>query len=89
MPASATHLGCGDNWNFPQGKTGGREYKMWAEFVTKMYKTGLSFPKIGNAPNVLALVNLIGKNEGVIPDLFLTALTFEKKFTQRIIDTLP
>jgi hypothetical protein len=90
-PASSTHLGRGDNWNFPsQGSNLAREKETWEKKIIEYYKKGMPLLLEPERP-ITVLVDTLAKN-GVqyneIPDVFLEALTFEKSFTDRIIDVL-
>jgi len=96
-PASATHLGRGDDWNIPPGDDAG--YRLWAGKIANWYKKGRSLfavyePINNNGPrNASAISKLFfmlnQKNrDRDIQKIYLEALTFEGPFTERIIGTL-
>jgi hypothetical protein len=88
---SSVHLGRGDNWNIPD------EYPFplitaWKNRVTDYFNAGMM---LFNAnPNQFDNIRCLNcyldslNNNFSIPDIFLEALTFESKFTDKIKNTL-
>lgn len=87
--ATATHLGRGDNWNFPQQ---GRDIpciRKWEEDVKKVYAAGMEYLRsFDSNPNVQALMEYTSDKMDELPDIFLEALTFESSFTTKMLATL-
>ncbi|MCF2689399.1 hypothetical protein I6E64_10100, partial [Bacteroides fragilis] len=87
MPATATHLGCGDNWSIPnlEEQRGHMLVRQWQEYVNSCYNKGCELlrPKYST---LLATLDTI--TPGILPDVFLEALTYEKPFIERMMNTL-
>ncbi|MBV4192548.1 MULTISPECIES: hypothetical protein [Bacteroides] len=88
-PASSTHLGRGDNWGIP-AKCPKSMINAWRNHVIDYYKEGLKlFESADNKfPAIVDLMFDFQQEEQNIPKIFLEALTFESKFTDRILKTL-
>lgn len=88
-PPTSTHLGRGDNWNIPsQCGLRGR----WEENVEKWFRKGRGamqkskvMQRSKEKKEILAALQRLNAR---IPEVFLEALTFEEKFTNRILNTL-
>ncbi|MCL2082748.1 MAG: hypothetical protein FWH04_05900 [Oscillospiraceae bacterium] len=90
-PASATHLGRGDNWNFPENFGIGSRgiYASWEKTIGDMYYKGMGAGLVGDKIRAIPeFIALVEKDKSMIPQIFLDSLTFEGKFTKRIADTL-
>jgi hypothetical protein len=91
-PASSTHLGRGDNWNFPEKGTNlAGEKGKWEKKIIEYYTKGMPLLLEAERPMIVALETAFSTNkveDNEIPDIFLEALTFEKSFTDRIINVL-
>ena len=96
-PATATHMGRGDNWNLPEDLrrvlyADSEECGMvneWRKVVNACYEKGLSILQ-GN-PLVEAWRQECGNHSwaGQIPQLFLEALTYESSFMDKMCRVLP
>lgn len=87
MPATATHLGCGDNWSIPnlERQQGHMLVRRWQEYVNSCYNKGCELLR----PKYSTLLATLGTiNSGILPDVFLEALTYEKPFIERMMNTL-
>ena len=87
MPATATHLGCGDNWSIPnlERQQGHMLVRRWQEYVNSCYNKGCELLR----PKYSTLLATLGTiNTGILPDVFLEALTYEKPFIERMMNTL-
>ena len=86
-PPTSTHLGRGDNWNIPPGCNDALR-RAWEGNITAYYTKGKELlsgqPKIGDAVSALNANSATDK----IPAVFLEALTFESKFTDKIKSAL-
>lgn len=86
-PASATHFGRGDNWNFSKGRPvpnkGG-----WTANIINYYKSGIN--KLSANSNISNLKGWVTTNSLMdkLPDVFLDALTFEGSFINKINSVL-
>lgn len=86
---TSIHLGRGDNWSIPKSNNAELE-RNWRQRVVGYYEEGermfqgrlASYPSISN---FLADFNICGCAKNEIPSIFLEALTFEKSFTDRIM----
>ena len=87
MPATATHLGCGDNWSIPnlEKQRGHMLVRQWQEYVNSCYNKGCELLR----PKYSTLLATLGTiTPGILPDVFLEALTYEKPFIERMMNTL-
>lgn len=103
IPASATHFGRGDNWNFPhyvlkqiQLCSTEKDWQALPDYVRKWIKYVLDAYDAGNA----CFTGKVGFNapDGLqfvfdlnrrdIPQMFLEALTFESPFLDKMLRTL-
>lgn len=97
-PASATHFGRGDNWNFPieylekmrEHPTGVLPVYMtsWIEHVQEAYNTGKAYFPTGSDWISSDLRSALEFDSEEVPQLFLEALTFEGSFLNKILNTL-
>jgi len=96
-PPTSSHLGRGDNWGIPETCSPDDKLK-WYELVQNCYRRG--FQQLQhvkdfkwNAAFVSQTKKDLDVNDteliGVIPNIFLEALTFEESFTKRIIESFP
>lgn len=93
-PATSTHLGRGDFWNFPHPNNGrfprqDAQRANWEHGIIKWYNIGLAVLSENGAfvyPNLQEFREPVTYKEH-IPQMFLEALTFPGSFTQKIIDT--
>lgn len=88
-PATSTHLGRGDNWNIPP-KCSMAMRKNWEDKIKTWYMAGKKrfFAKQqGMSLDDANFLNSLKEQD--IPAVFLEALTFEGKFTDKIRATLP
>ncbi|MDR2681077.1 MAG: hypothetical protein LBC47_09735 [Tannerella sp.] len=91
---SSTHLGRGDNWNIPDIRSAASmELKdSWRRHVQTYYDAGITL--FNRHTNMFFKIECwkeyFNNNDfiDVIPEMFLEALTFEGKFTDKIKDTL-
>lgn len=86
VPASATHLGRGDNWHYPKKQEGHRFTQAWRYSVCAAY--GLGIGKLagsGQGPIDRLMANV---DPLKLPEIFLEALTYEGSFTTKIKATL-
>lgn len=85
QPATATHLGRGDNWNFPTDVDTYTRGK-WARYVADCYSRGAEKLKSWTKGSLLS--GWFRENEAVavekIPDMFLEALTYESAFITKL-----
>lgn len=91
FPASATHLGRGDNWNYPLHQGNHLMTINWKKAAYHACQTGLTkLPALGmEFTGILEQGLLIEENpEKEIPLLFLEALTFEGSFIKKMIQVL-
>lgn len=99
-PASAIHLGRGDNWNFPKNirtiNGGEGLYSKWETLTYKCYTNGKGmiekYCSGGNDPGCEGKMrewNCVGvtENPETIGKLFLEALTFESSFMEKLNNT--
>lgn len=86
--ATSTHLGRGDNWNIPPGCEDLQ--KAWALKINEWYKAAKALPALASNKKISAALSLLALNgrENNIPAIFLEALTFQGKFTDKIISTI-
>lgn len=98
-PASATHFGRGDNWNFPitdlkkmrEDPTGVLPVYVarWIEHVREAYDTGKAYFPTGSdswiSDDLCCALKFDSKE---VPQLFLEALTFEGSFLDKMLNTL-
>jgi len=85
QPATATHLGRGDNWNFPRHEnTELRE--RWRQYVNACYEQGAD--KLKNLTGRRLLDDWFGAckdgGPGDISGMFLEALTYESSFLDKL-----
>lgn len=91
-PASSTHFGRGDNWNFPSPSEQYPEMKeqqeRWGLAVIQHFLNGkeMLHNVINQNPALRELVDV--DVEDNIPQLFLESLTFQGTFIDKIISTL-
>ena len=86
LPATNTHLGRGDNWNFPSSFW---ERASWEEAVRQHFREGLDRLSHNAKDSVKLLARDLGAlNERVVPEAFLEALTFEGSFLGKMMRTL-
>lgn len=94
-PASAIHVGRGDNWNFPKNMSAGSNLrKQWNSRVVEHYQTGMKI--LAQNAKVSALntwfrqsfSDFAAETEQYVPEAFLEALTFEKTFIDRMMAVL-
>lgn len=88
-PASATHLGRGDNWNIPEDKDITHKVKVsnWRRKVNAVYSVGLD--RMSTNAKVQHLKKWLEDNYSdditqIIPDIFLESLTFEGSFINKM-----
>ena len=96
-PATATHMGRGDNWNLPENlrralyadSTEYTELNVWRQVVNNCYDEGLSLlagnPLVEDWKKECAEHSWTGK----LPQLFLEALTYESSFMDKLCGVLP
>lgn len=86
-PATSTHLGRGDNWNIPSSCNSTLR-AAWSSKVNSYFKTGMGI--LASNPKASALNSSIIANnvQSNIADIYLEALTFESKISDKIINTL-
>lgn len=84
-PPTSTHLGRGDNWNIPSNCA---VKGLWEAKIKSYYLSGKE--SLGNLSNVKGFISTLQANgaETQIPAVFLEALTFESKFTDKVKLTL-
>ena len=87
-PATATHLGRGDNWNFPQKSNSQPSVRLWEKAVVEVYKTGLVYLKKKAPTRATKLEECTIGMMDKIPKLFLEALTYEDKFIDKMMRVL-
>ncbi len=103
-PPTATHLGAGDNWNFPQDKVTGLNYRTgyqkWSSQIYAAYDKGVKIVgAFSKDPDIEIIYDNMTKLNGIlnaqtanradmteVPKVFLEALTFERKFTERLLN---
>lgn len=94
-PAAYTHLGRGDNWNFPNPNSDGtfndnleKKKNAWVDYVCECFGQGYDLIK-NRIPDCLEDLHKI-MNFANTPksEIFLHSLTFEGSFRQRIDSTL-
>lgn len=85
QPATATHLGRGDNWNFPRG-TDADIRKKWHDYVIECYDKGAGALKtLADKPLLDNWFRVWGGEEKtVLPEVFLEALTYESSFMDKL-----
>lgn len=98
MPATATHLGRGDFWNFPQDVDLNDDMRVrWRRKISTYFFRGYKAlgERMNSNPNLQIFRNVedhgLGGdpfNEETLSQLYLEALTFPDKFTTKIINTL-
>lgn len=85
QPATATHLGRGDNWNFPKDMDSYIRGK-WAKYVADCYSLGAEKLKCWTKGSLLS--GWFQENMNVtadkLPDMFLEALTYESAFITKL-----
>ncbi len=83
--ATATHLGRGDNWNFPKG-TEEDIRNTWREYVLQCYALGAEkLAALKNKPLLSGWFSGWGDVEKrVLPEVFLEALTYESSFMTKL-----
>lgn len=85
QPATATHLGRGDNWNFPKDVDKYTQDK-WAKYVISCYRKGVEKLKDWRTGSLLS--GWFRENRTVavdkIPNMFLEALTYESAFITKL-----
>lgn len=89
-PATATHLGRGDNWDLPRS-CNAMQRDIWRKGITGFFDEGAKMlpDAVRNSAACKELFDLSmchGRNE--IPDIFREALTFEKSFLDRMVSSL-
>lgn len=85
-PATSTHLGCGDNWNFPSTFWKRAD---WEQAVKTHFQAGVNILKAqGTEAEKRVARNMEGVPEAVVPEAFLEALTFEGPFLLKMMRTL-
>jgi hypothetical protein len=98
MPASSIHLGRGDSWGIPNDNKD--IWDPWAKNIYKYFNTGVEalsdflFLKVDDIGDK-SFYDFINQDlckvknnlEKEIPYIFLESLTFEKSFSNRILDT--
>ncbi|PKG44078.1 hypothetical protein [Psychroflexus sp. MES1-P1E] len=84
-PPTSTHFGRGDNWNIPQNCN---SRSAWESKITSYYESGIKSMSTNKKTHNLTEVLKINAVASKIPSVFLEALTFESKFTEKIINTL-
>jgi len=94
-PASAIHLGRGDNWNLPPQTTPSQS-TAWHTLVYNCYRAGVTALGTARTPTVVdttidLVAALVGSQKGVkaVPAIFLEALTFQASFANRVKSTFP
>jgi hypothetical protein len=86
--ATSTHLGRGDNWNIPS--TCSIQFKSdWQKKINEWYNAGKLVLTKKNPSKFDTLFKALAINgrSNNIPDIFLEALTYESKFTSKIINS--
>lgn len=88
-PPTSTHLGRGDNWAISD-----RDWlrSAWESNIIRYYTKGLEMLGNKGIPEIdHFLIDLAACKctDLEIPKIFLEALTFERSFTERIINTIP
>lgn len=86
-PPTSTHLGRGDNWNIPASCSITMRQN-WERNIIKWYETGNRSIQNSDWQKFIAAYRGSNTNNELIPEIFLEALTFEKSFTKRILNTL-
>lgn len=89
QPATATHLGRGDNWNFP--KNANKQVKdMWRNYVISCYNAGAKkLEPLETVSHSLSrwfqvVQGLNSSNSKAVPEMFLEALTYESSFMTKM-----
>ena len=88
-PAPYTHLGRGDNWNFPDPLDGliylDTKKKQWEKYVTECFSEGFALLGKTNTDKIqgLSAVAELG-SDSQKAEIFLHSLTFEEKFVDRM-----
>lgn len=80
---TSTHLGAGDNWNIPS-KCNDILKSNWKKKINEYYTAGKAL--ISSNQKVQMLATKIEPDH--IPEIFLEALTFQSKFSEKITATL-
>lgn len=84
QPATATHLGRGDNWNFPPNADPYIKGR-WAEYVHDCYRRGRSrLEGLQDKPLLSRWFRESGAAEDQVPGIFLEALTYESAFMSKL-----
>lgn len=87
MPASAIHLGRGDNWNFPEGKKSSSKYRDWRTKIIFWLEKGMTIcNKNKNTSNITDRIAACKLNYDV-SEIFLEALTYESSFIDKMCTT--
>jgi hypothetical protein len=86
-PPTSTHFGRGDNWNIPPNCN---SRSAWESKITSYYESGIQSMSMSTNKKANNLTEALRINAvaSKIPSVFLEALTFESKFTEKIISTL-
>lgn len=103
-PATATHFGRGDNWNFPsdvfeqiRACSGPRDLsplngypyaKNWMEHIWKAYDAGKKCLEARPEWSTEELAFALQVDRDQVPQMFLEALTFESSFLKKMLGTL-
>ncbi len=85
QPATATHLGRGDNWNFPKD-TAGNIRSAWRDYVAGCYDRGAKkLRALKGRPLLDSWFKEWGGVECMrLPEVFLEALTYESSFMTKL-----
>lgn len=85
QPATATHLGRGDNWNFPKGTEADIRDK-WHDYVVECYDRGTEKLKVLKDKPLLNnwFTAWSSAEKQVLPEVFLEALTYESSFMDKL-----
>ena len=102
-PATATHFGRGDNWNFTpdilmqiQGCSKAEDVETlpifarnWMEYIWTAYDMGKKYFPTGEGSWISSdLRDVLKLDSMMVPQLFLEALTFEGSFVDKMLSTL-
>lgn len=86
-PASAIHLGRGDNWNFPAEKKTSPMYKDWKTGINYWLQSGITICRGNSNTKKIADDIAACTTNYDVPEMFLEALTYESSFIDKMFRT--